>query len=68
MSEAEAIIENGIDRLNALCVEMRKLGMNAGADALDHAFAVCLEEYVGRHYARREPGAREISPAQKATD
>ena len=68
MSESEAIIENGIDRLNALCVEMRKLGMTAGADALDHAFAVCLEEYVGRHYARREGGARAISNAQNTTD
>ncbi len=52
-SESEQIIAHGIDALNAMCIEMRKMGMIACAEALDQAFAVCLREYVARHDARQ---------------
>lgn len=53
---SEQIIERGIDALNAMCVEMRKLGMIACADALDGAFAICLREVVARYDARHGDG------------
>lgn len=45
-SQTRQIIDQGIDALNAMCVEMRRLGMVACAEALDQAFATCLQEYV----------------------
>lgn len=46
VAERNAVIERGIDAINALRVEMRKAGMGACANALDEAFAHCLRDYV----------------------
>ena len=62
LSESAQIIAHGIDALNAMCIEMRKLGMIACAESLDQAFAVCLREYVARHDAAQADSSTGPTP------
>jgi 3-deoxy-D-arabino-heptulosonate 7-phosphate (DAHP) synthase len=45
-ADRSPLIEQGIDAVDLLRVEMRRLGMTACADALDDAFAHCLRDYM----------------------
>jgi hypothetical protein len=67
LSESAQIIADGIDALNAMCIEMRKLGMIACAEVLDQAFAVCLREYVEHYDARQTDSRSDPSPPSDDT-
>ncbi|HTM81892.1 hypothetical protein [Asticcacaulis sp.] len=49
----EQFVEEGIDVIDRMRGDMRKLGMTEAAEALDHAFAKCLRAYLG--YIAKDP-------------
>jgi hypothetical protein len=49
----EQFVEEGIDVIDRMRGDMRKLGMTEAADVLDRAFAKCLRAYLD--YIARDP-------------